>query len=97
MTLTERIAFVKAMQSLGFTSFHVLGSTWESWEDSTLASGGIRIEIDGDVASVWCPAKGYNNLAMPTADVLPVVCRLIGKDIADALITQGYWSSTFPE
>lgn len=95
MTITERIAFVKAMRSLNFTSFIDVGSTFESWEDRPLANGGIRVEIDGDVASVWCPAKRYWNAAMLAADVLPVVFGLIGKHVADAVITQGYWSSTF--
>jgi len=75
------------MKRLGFAPFMECGNPLESWENKILANGGIRVEIVDDVASVWCPAQGYKNAAMPTDEVIPTIVRLMGgKEQVDKVL-----------
>lgn len=65
------------LKNHGFADFTCVHHTFESYENETLNRGGTRVEIAGDVASVCCPAKRFNLMAVETDKIPEIVEELI--------------------
>lgn len=65
------------LKNNGFASFTCVHHNFESYENDLLNHGGTRVEIVGDVASVWCPAKRFNLMAVETNKIPEIVGELI--------------------
>jgi len=78
MNAQEHTALQTWLQGKGFAPFFGVGEKWESWENKTLVSGGIRIEICDYIAEIWCPKVHYFNI-LPTKEVQREVSALLKK------------------